>query len=195
MIHIDAGRLHVNELLSNGQPGINVGCGFTHYPGKLNVDVSREKSEPDVLASALALPFRSESCGEIIFTEVLEHVPPGTEIQALRELKRIMKPSGQIVFSTPNKTWLAILLDPMVLLIRHRHYSIRELTFFIKKARLSTIKVFTSGQLPMGNVTLAYAFNWLFMRKEYRFFSALCSRAFKNTCGEKGSTVFLVIKK
>lgn len=195
MIHIDAGRLRVSELLSTGLPGINVGCGHATYSNKINVDVSREKADPEVLASALFLPFRDGCCQEIFFTEVLEHVPAGSEIQALKELRRILQDQGQIVFSTPNKTWLAILLDPMVLLIRHRHYSITELKSFAEKASLFVLKVFTSGKLPMGNVTLAYAFNWLFLKREYRFFSSLCSKAFRETLGEKGSTVFMVMKK
>lgn len=195
MIHIDAGRLRVNELLSSGGFGLNVGCGHTSYLNKINMDVSRKKSEPDVLASALQLPFRDECFREVIFTEVLEHVPSGSEVQAFQELKRILRNDGQIVFSTPNKTWLAVLLDPMVLLIRHRHYSISSLHLFVKKASLNAVKTFTSGKLPMGNVTLAYALNWLLLRREYRFFSGLCSRAFTHTCGEKGSTVFMVIKK
>lgn len=195
MIHIDAGRLRVNELLSTGGTGLNLGCGYTFYSGKINIDVSRRKAEPQLLASCLKLPFRAGCFEEIFFTEVLEHVPSGSEVQAFLELKRVLQDDGQIVFSTPNKTWLAILLDPMVILIRHRHYSIRELTFLVKKAGLTASKVFTSGKLPMGNVTLAYAFNWLFLRKEYKTFSALCSRAFRSTCGEKGSTVFMVIRK
>lgn len=194
MIHIDAGRLKVNEQLSSGGFGVNVGCGHTKYPNKVNVDVSRKKSEPDVLASALQLPFRNGCFSEVIFTEVLEHVPAGSEVQAFQELKRILRSDGQIVFSTPNKTWLAVLLDPMVPLIRHRHYSISSLHFMIKKASLNAHKTFTSGKLPMGNVTLAYALNWLLLRREYRFFSGLCSRAFRFTCGEKGSTVFMVIR-
>lgn len=195
MIHIDAGRLRVNELLSSGGFGINVGCGHTVFPNKINIDVSRKKSEPEILASALKLPFRDECFQEVIFTEVLEHVPAGTELQAFLELKRILVPGGKIVFSTPNHTWLAILLDPMVILIRHRHYSLNKLAFLVKKAGLCMELCFTSGKLPMGNVTLAYAFNWLFFRKEYRFFSKLCSNAFLSTCGEKGSTVFMEIKK
>ena len=195
LIQIDAGRLKVNELLSSGAPGLNVGCGYTFYPHKINMDVSRHKASPQLLASATHLPFRSECFWEIMFTEVLEHVPQGSETRVLLELKRVLKKDGQIILSTPNKTWLAILLDPMVLLIRHRHYSIRELNVFVKKASLNASKVFTSGKLPFGNVTLAYAFNWLFMRREYRVFMSLCSRAFRGTCGEKGSTIFMVIKK
>lgn len=194
MIHIDAGRLRVNELLSSGEPGLNVGCGFTHYPGKLNMDISREKSEPDILASATHLPFKDGVFREIMFTEVLEHVPKGSEIQVLVELKRTLEKNGQIILSTPNRTLLAILLDPMVPLIHHRHYSIDELRWFVFKSGLWAPLVFTSGALPFGNVTLAYAFNWLFARKEKKLWMGLCSRAFRGTTGEKGSTVFMVIK-
>lgn len=194
-IHVDAGRLLLNEELSSGGYGLNVGCGKTHYHNKINVDLSAVKSEPELLASALDLPFRDGCFQEIFFTEVIEHLPPGSEVKALRELSRILGPGGQIVLSTPNKTLLAILLDPMFYLIRHRHYKIWDLLAFARSAGLVHVRAFTAGRLPFGQPTLAYALNFVLMRKKFDLAAGLCARAFKQPCGLAGSTVFIVLRK
>ena len=48
-----------------------------------------------VTGTALALPFRSGALDTVLFLGVLEHLPGGTELSALREMKRVLAPGGQ----------------------------------------------------------------------------------------------------
>lgn len=48
-----------------------------------------------------ALPFDTGSVKTIIFTEVLEHLLGGT-LHALREIRRVLAPTGIVILSTPN---------------------------------------------------------------------------------------------
>ncbi len=66
--------------------------------------------------------YPDESFDKIVFLEVLEHVPDGTEEQALKESFRLLKNGGVMVLSTPNDTLAASILDPAHWLINHRHY-------------------------------------------------------------------------
>jgi len=90
---------------------LDVGCGikpyagifrFTHYVGvDLPSNLARS-SVVDAYASGLALPFRPESFDSVICSEVLEHVPdPGL---LLREVRRVLRPGGHLVLTTPQ-TW------------------------------------------------------------------------------------------
>ena len=47
------------------------------------------------------LPFKDESVGVIVCTEVIEHVPEYDEV--LREFKRVLQPNGLLIISFPNE--------------------------------------------------------------------------------------------
>jgi hypothetical protein len=194
-IHVDAGRLQLTSQLSSGEFGLNIGCGKVHFPNKIGVDLSRDKSEPQLLASVHQLPFCDGCFKEIIFTEVLEHVSQDSEVNVLKELARVLDLEGQIILSTPNKTLSAVILDPMFPLIKHRHYDYWKLLQLCSAAGFFALKSFTAGKLPFGQPTMAYALNFLFLRKKFDFCAGLCTRAFNQSCGLNGSTIFLVLKK
>ena len=48
------------------------------------------------------LPFDDNSFDGIVFTEVLEHIAITSPATLLRDFSRVLKPSGCVVFSTPN---------------------------------------------------------------------------------------------
>lgn len=50
------------------------------------------------------LPLAEESIDLVLSFEVLEHVPD--ETAALREIQRVLKLGGEIIFSVPNKGWI-----------------------------------------------------------------------------------------
>ena len=96
------------RLCANYVKGVtlDVGCGRRPYE-KMFSDVTRyvgtdylsDRSRPDVVSSALDLPFRDQRFDTVISTEVLEHVPD--PLRALREMQRVLKPGGFLVLSTP----------------------------------------------------------------------------------------------
>ncbi|MFO7552676.1 MAG: class I SAM-dependent methyltransferase [Haliea sp.] len=53
------------------------------------------------VASALALPFPDASFDKVICSEVLEHIPDYRA--ALREIRRVLKPAGQLCVSVPRR--------------------------------------------------------------------------------------------
>lgn len=48
------------------------------------------------------LPFEDGSFDAALFTEVLEHVAITDPIRIMEEIKRVLKPDGMLIFSTPN---------------------------------------------------------------------------------------------
>ncbi len=86
---------------------LDVGCGRRPYQHSffaaasqyIGVDFLLDRSEPDVVCSALGLPFAADAFDTVVSTEVLEHVPD--PLLALREMRRVLKPGGCLILSTP----------------------------------------------------------------------------------------------
>jgi len=86
---------------------LDVGCGRrpyekTFFAGAkryIGTDYLSDRSRPDVVCSALDLPFSDEQFDTVVSTEVLEHVPD--PLQALREMRRVLRPGGFLVLSAP----------------------------------------------------------------------------------------------
>src|SRR3974390_3306125 len=87
---------------------LDVGCGQrpyekTFFAGAtqyIGADYLTDRSRPDVICSALDLPFPPESFDTVTSTEVLEHVPD--PMLALREMQRVLKPGGCLILSAPQ---------------------------------------------------------------------------------------------
>lgn len=87
---------------------LEVGCGLKHYARfskseYIGIDIFLR---PDIIASAEALPFRDKCFDRIVIFDVIEHVKRVD--QALRDCRRVLKPSGLILLLTPNTLGLGI---------------------------------------------------------------------------------------
>jgi SAM-dependent methyltransferase len=96
-------------------------------------------------ADAMRLPLRTASIDEIVSFETLEHVPSAAAM--LDELRRVLRPGGRLVLSTPNREF-----GPPE---RHtgnrfhvREFSADELRALLAE-RFSTVRLF--GQRPSAD--------------------------------------------
>lgn len=87
-----------------------------------------------------------EPADVVFFLETLEHVPRGSEIEALRSIARMVAPGGTLILSTPA-SGLAALLDPAWVLTGHRHYRRRTLRRLLDAAELRPVDFRYSGDL------------------------------------------------
>ena len=86
---------------------LDVGCGRkpyekTFFAGAekyVGLDYLTDRSTPDVVGSATAIPLGDAAFDTVVCTEVLEHVPD--PLQAFREMYRVLKPGGYLILSTP----------------------------------------------------------------------------------------------
>ena len=125
---------------------LDVGCGRrpyekTFFAGAteyIGVDYLSGRSRPDLVCSALGLPFAAEVFDTVVSTEVLEHVPE--PLLALREMRRVLKPAGRLVLSVPMY-WP-----------RHEvpcdffRYPYDGLLYLVKESGLELIKLFNRGR-------------------------------------------------
>lgn len=90
---------------------LDVGCGSSRIledlPGAVGLDVAMPKLRfmarrgcRTVRGSASALPFRDAAFDEVVFSQVLEHLPDGR--RPLAEIRRVLRPGGRLIIGTPD---------------------------------------------------------------------------------------------
>ena len=90
---------------------LDIGCGSSRIlesvPGMIGLDVSIQKLRfmsrrgcPVLRGSIYSLPFPDGTFDEVIFSQVIEHIPPKPQIMG--EIRRVMKPGGRLIIGTPD---------------------------------------------------------------------------------------------
>ena len=115
----------------------------------INIDIERE-SRPDITADALMLPLRSNIFDLVFFTDVIEHLPAGSEIQSLIEIQRVMRKGGKMILTTPNDIVIYRLLDPAIYIGRHRHYSIKTIDQMLSRTGFKCLSIFSSASFSVA---------------------------------------------
>jgi len=86
----------------HGSRDLDIGSGQHKITrDSVGVDLRRGR-EPDVVCSALSLPFADGSFDACTMLEVLEHMGDAEQRRALGEVRRVMADDGQFILSTPN---------------------------------------------------------------------------------------------
>jgi ubiquinone/menaquinone biosynthesis C-methylase UbiE len=86
---------------------LDVGCGWRPYEKTffaaaekyVGLDYLSDRSKPDIIGSAQAIPLPDNSFDTVASTEVLEHVPD--PLKAMREMCRVLKPGGYLILTAP----------------------------------------------------------------------------------------------
>lgn len=95
---------YVRSILHNSV-NLDIGCSEHKITrSSIGVDLRREKS-PDIVCSALALPFVDGSFETCTMLEVFEHMDGERQRIALNEAHRVLVKDGQFILSTPNMVY------------------------------------------------------------------------------------------
>jgi SAM-dependent methyltransferase len=154
------GRLRVIESLINlSEFSLNSGSKEARFRGSkwINIDVNHQ-CRPDVVADARHLPFRKGIFGQIVFTDVMEHLPRNDEPKALGEIHRCLRRQGVMVLTTPNDRLFFTSLDPARYVVGHRHYRVSEVRSLVSNSGFRPTRVFTSGRIWAFINVLWYCF-------------------------------------
>lgn len=168
-----------------GKDVLDVGCSFgwfSRYAAEagaksvVGVDTSEEAlavacdyapTASFVRASALDLPFADEHFDVVTMFEVIEHVPQGSELQALREARRVLRTQGRLALSTPGRACFATYTDPAFYL-GHRHYRVRDLRRLLEESGFDVLELNTAGGIfDQLDLLLYYASRHLARREQH----------------------------
>lgn len=101
-----------------------------------------------------------------VFLEVIEHLPPGTELIALKNIRKHLASHGKLLLSTPSQSLLSYASDPAIIL-GHRHYSQVNLEALLRQAGYKNIKFYTGGGVYSALDLLSLYFTKWILRKHY----------------------------
>jgi len=109
--------------------------------------------------------FRKNYFDLIIMYDVIEHLPRKMEQKALKEIYRILKYNGELLISTPNKTFLSCLLDPAYY-FGHRHYTLTEIERILHTCGYKVQSFEYGGRIiELLSIIILYNFKWIFKRE------------------------------
>lgn len=133
----------ITKLATNSQLTLDIGCGSSRILGareqRIGLDIklnklryARKYGKPLVNASIFNLPFKDNSFDCIICSEVIEHIPKGT--QPFREITRVMKNGGRLIIGTPDYSkWQWRFIERLYELILSGGYAEEHITQYNQK--------------------------------------------------------------
>jgi len=105
-----------------------------------------------VVADGIRLPFKSGVFSHAISSEVLEHLPD--DRQAIKEIARVMKPSGHFIVTFPHRKIYFAIDDRFV--GHFRRYEINEMTDRLKDAGFKPVTI-QKVLGPLDKVAMCFA--------------------------------------
>lgn len=90
-------------------------------------------------------PFKKGEFDMVLFFMVIEHIPKGTELKALKNINYVLKKGGNLFLTTMNSNLISNLFDPAYFLVGHRHYSKKHLKDLLSKAGFKIQEVNYNG--------------------------------------------------
>ena len=145
-----------------GKKILDIGCWTGQFLSLIEKDAKTYGIDPDksaikfanahrrgdfVVGTALKLPYKKNYFDVVTMWDVIEHIPPNTEVRALREAARVLRKGGLFALGTVTNHPVSILLDPAYFLLGHRHYSQKQLHGLMNRTGFRIGKTIYSGGL------------------------------------------------
>jgi SAM-dependent methyltransferase len=113
-------------------------------------------------------PFKNRSFDKVCFLDVIEHLPQGTEVKALKEINRVLKNDGVLILSTPNNNLFCKFTDPGYWVLGHRHYDSDFIRDMLKKSNFE-VEHFEIGGKLIESLTLPFFALFWFLKSDIPF--------------------------
>jgi ubiquinone/menaquinone biosynthesis C-methylase UbiE len=125
----------------------------------LTADVAEVKSVYDYLGIStflkqgdiLSLPYEEDYFNTVLLVSILEHLKPKELLQAFIEIRRVLKPGGQMVYGTPvERPFMVLMFRLLGHNIRQEHFSTE------KEISAGAHRAFSKGNVVQMNATLPF---------------------------------------
>ncbi|MHC4482740.1 MAG: class I SAM-dependent methyltransferase [Planctomycetota bacterium] len=90
----------------------------------------------------LDMPYANDYFDTVLLISILEHLRPAEQTQAFREIRRVLKPDGQVVYGVPiERRFMAFMFRLMGCNIREHHFSTERDVFSAADSVLDKVRV------------------------------------------------------
>lgn len=150
-----------------GKKCLDIGCwtgGFENFLDKLPDEYFALEPDPQALkiaatrhprghfaaGSVFSIPFVDQSFDVVTLFLVLEHLPKNSEVKALREINRVLRPDGYLILTTPFLHSIGNVLDVAFWIKGHRHYSLKRISDIFCRGGFRVIRTEKMGGFWYG---------------------------------------------
>jgi ubiquinone/menaquinone biosynthesis C-methylase UbiE len=92
--------------------------------------------------SVLAMPYDNDFFDTVLLISILEHLQPSEQITAFREIRRVLKPGGQVIYGVPIERGLMVFMFRLLgCNIREHHFSTENDVFDAAANTLDEVRV------------------------------------------------------
>lgn len=99
--------------------------------------------------SLLSMPYKDDFFDTVLLISVLEHLKPFEQIQAFREIRRVLKPQGQAVYGVPiERSFMVFMFRLLGYNIREHHFSTETDVFNAAGSVLDKVRVVRMQSIP-----------------------------------------------
>jgi SAM-dependent methyltransferase len=154
-----AGGQRILEVgFGSGVTFLNLGDSYKEIHG-LDLNVSVEDVEAVFEArqiethlrngSVLSMPYEDNFFDAVLLISILEHIKPSEQIQAFREIRRVLKPQGQVVYGVPiERAFMVFMFRLLGYNIREHHFSTERDVFDAANCVLDEVRVVRMKSVP-----------------------------------------------
>ena len=99
--------------------------------------------------SVLNMPYANDYFDTVLLISILEHLKPDQQIQAFQEIRRVLKPDGQVVYGVPiERPFMVLMFRLLGSNIREHHYSTEKDVFEAANSVLRKVRLVRMQSVP-----------------------------------------------
>ena len=99
--------------------------------------------------SVLSMPYEDDFFETVLLISILEHLKPFEQMQAFREIRRVLRPGGQAIYGVPIERGFMVLMFRLLgCNIRGHHFSTEKDVFNAADSVLNKVRVFQMQSIP-----------------------------------------------
>ncbi len=99
--------------------------------------------------SVLSMPYEDDFFDTVLLISILEHLKPFEQMQAFREIRRVLRPGGQAIYGVPiERGFMVFMFRLLVCNIHGHHFSTEKDMFNAADNVLNKVRVFQMKCVP-----------------------------------------------
>ena len=99
--------------------------------------------------SVLSMPYEDDFFDTVLLISILEHLKPFEQVQAFREIRRVLRPGGQAIYGVPiERGFLVLMFRLLGCKIRGHHFSTEKDVLNAANSILEKVRVFQMQSIP-----------------------------------------------
>ena len=99
--------------------------------------------------SVLSMPYEDDFFDTVLMISIMEHLKPSEQIQAFKEIRRALKPNGQVIYGVPiERAFMVLMFRLLGYNIREHHFSTEKNVLDAAQTVLAKVRVVQMQSVP-----------------------------------------------